>query len=130
MKTILNAQVTNSGGRKGQAYSTDGIFEIDLKENSPEQLFAAALASSFNEVVIGLASEQGLDQTEEFAISVQVSLQREEEGDFLEIELDAYLPGLKKEQAAELMQDAYDLCPFSQAVSENVDFHLHLLMDD
>lgn len=130
MKSIYNAQITNSGGRNGQAYSTDGSFEMDLKESSPEQLFAAALATSFNEVLLKIAAEQALEKADEFAISVQVSLQQEEEEDFLEIELDAFLPGLEKEQAAELLQDAYELCPFSQSVSENVDFHLHLLMDE
>ena len=130
MKSIFNAQITNTGGRKGRAYSTDGSFDMDLQETSPEQLFASALSTSFNEVLSKLAREKGLEQADEFAISILVSLQREEEEDFLEIELDAYLPGLEKEEGAELLGEAYELCPFSQAVSENVDFHLHLLMDE
>ena len=132
--------ITNSGGRSGIAYSPDGHFEVALspaavaQENlrlqaSPEQLFAAAFASSFSETLLRLAKEQGFQETAAFTISAEVSVLTDEEGEYLEIELDAYLPGLDREMAQTLIENAHDHCPYSQAVFENVTVHLHLLED-
>lgn len=133
--------ITNSGGRSGIAYSSDGQFEValgplaivgeDLRfQASPEQLFAAAFASSFSETLLRLAKEHGLEETGAFTISAEVALLTDDEGEFLEIELDAYLPGLDREIAQALIEETHEHCPYSQAVLENVTVHLHLLEDE
>lgn len=133
--------ITNSGGRSGIAYSADGHFEVALSpialakeeislQASPEQLFAAAFASSFSETLLRLAEERGFHETAAFTISAEVSVLSDEEGDYLEIELDAYLPGLDREMAQALIEKTHDHCPYSQAVFENVTVHLHLLEDE
>ena len=59
MKVLYTAVVTNTGGRSGKAYSTDGKFEVnvampvemggkDPDATNPEQLFAAGYSSCFN----------------------------------------------------------------------------------
>jgi Ohr subfamily peroxiredoxin len=133
--------ITNSGGRSGIAYSTDGRFEVALgplnlveetirMQASPEQLFAAAFASSFSETLLRLAGEGGFQETAAFTVTAEVSVLSDEEGECLEIELDAYLPGLDREKAQSLTEAAHEHCPYSQAVLDNVTVHLHLLEDE
>lgn len=138
---MKDMSITNSGGRSGIAYSSDGQFEVALGplavvsedirlQASPEQLFAAAFSSSFAETLIRLAKERSLQETGAFTITAEATLLADEEGDYLEIELDAYLPGLDREIAQALIEETHDHCPYSQAVLENVTVHLHLLEDE
>ena len=69
MKILYTAEVTVTGGRNGQARSSDGALEVKLSVpremggtgdlgTNPEQLFAAGLAACFQPALIGGCTTQ------------------------------------------------------------------------
>lgn len=141
MKTIFESQATNTGGRDGQVRSTDGVLDFalsmpnaqgkpDPKSTNPEELFAAAYASCFAGALQAVAKEQGVDDLGEFNVTANISLNKEEEGFFLEATLDSYLPTLDKKKGKELINAAHEVCPYSKATRDNITVHLNLLLDE
>src|SRR5258708_12486063 len=74
MKILYTAAVTVTGGRNGQARSSDGAFEFKLSVpremdgtgdlgTNPEQLFTAGYAACFQSAIIGAARRNHLDSS-------------------------------------------------------------------
>jgi lipoyl-dependent peroxiredoxin len=119
------------GGRDGNTGTTDGRFEVDLvrpKElggkgngNNPEQLFASAYAACFLSSMQFLASEGGARVPADAEVMATVALGRRDEGGLgLEIALDVRLPGLTRREAEALVENAHQICPYSNATRNNV----------
>ena len=134
MKTLYTATAINNGGREGQVRSDDGILDFELGQpgdkTSPEQLFAAAYASSFGSALKVAADNQNID-IEDFNVTATVELGMNEDDDKqLSVILDSYLPGVDVETGEELVDEAYEICPFSRATMDNLDVTLNLLLDE
>jgi len=141
MKTIFESQATNTGGRAGHVRSGDGVLDFDIsmpnaqgkpdpKSTNPEELFAAAYASCFAAALQAVAKEQGVDDLGDFSVTANISLNKEEEGFFLEATLDSYLPALDKKKGKELINAAHEICPYSKATRDNITVHLNLMLDE
>jgi Ohr subfamily peroxiredoxin len=118
-----------TGGPNGAARSTDGHLDIKLPEPHPaaEQLFAAAWSACFIGA-IGLAAAQkkiALPATPE--IDATIDLLHADSGFFLRARLNVSVPGVDREVARALVDAAHGICPYSKAISGNIDVELNVV---
>jgi osmotically inducible protein OsmC len=139
MKVLYTAAATATGGREGQAKSSDGALSVALampKEmggagrpgTNPEQLFAAGYAACFESAIRFLAQQQNKQITDS-AVTARVGIGPRDAGGFgLAVELDVSLKGVSKPEAEALAALAHGtVCPYSNAVRGNVDVKVTLV---
>jgi len=133
-KAIYTALVHTTGGRDGASRSSDGRLDIKHsvpggpgKGTNPEQLFAAGWSACF-EGALGLAaSKRKVTLPKDTAIDAEIDLCNDESGYFLQARLNVSLPGLKRDVAQTLIDDAHATCPYSKATRGNIDVEIHLV---
>ncbi len=130
-ESFYTAAVIVTGGRSGQAQSSDRNLAVSLsipKEmggnsvtgTNPEQLFAAAFASSFEDALITAAKRQHIELSEAF-IQARIGLGPIEKGaNGLSVALHIYLPGVEKSKAETLVAQAESICPYASATRGNI----------
>ena len=134
MDIIYTAVATARGGREGEVVSDDGVLDLMLahpKElggpggdtTNPEQLFAAGYSACFHSAVKRLAGKEKLDVTGS-SITARVGLGVDGHAFGLAVTLIGLFPTLDEDSAAELMEKAHQVCPYSRATSGNVEVHL------
>ena len=135
MQVLYTAEATAWGGREGRSASSDGNLDVQLvvpKElggpggagTNPEMLFAAGYAGCFHSALKLVARSQKLD-VEESAVTVRVGIGPNDAGGFgLTADIEAELPGLDREQALALVEQAHAVCPYSNATRGNVEVTL------
>jgi Ohr subfamily peroxiredoxin len=135
MKVLYTAEATVTGGRDaGHGRTSDGALDVQLRSpvelggegggTNPEQLFAVGYAACFESALKTVARRQKLD-ADDVSIDSQVDLGPTDERAFtLAVTLDVTVPGLDEDQAAELVQAAHKVCPYSNATRGNIDVGL------
>jgi lipoyl-dependent peroxiredoxin len=130
---------TATGGRDGRARTKDGAFEVQLatpKElgggggagNNPEQLFAAGYAACFLGAMKFVAAQGGPKVPGEATVTATVGIGPRSEGGFgLDVGLDVALPGLERAEAEALVDQAHQVCPYSNATRGNVPVRLRVV---
>jgi len=138
MSVLYTAHATADAGRNGRAYSDDDRLNVALSMpkalggddgpgTNPEQLFAAGYAACFMSAMNLVASQSGLELSDEARVSADVGIGPRQEGGFgLEVTLTATLPGLGVDQANELLVKTEQVCPYSNATRGNVQTILRL----
>ena len=124
-------------GRNGQAYTDDDMLKIDLRipkemggpggATNPEQLFAAGYAACFHSAlkVVAQRTGQSVDGSE---VSASVGIGAQPDGGFgLAVELDVHVPELDDASAQELVEQAHEVCPYSNATRGNIDVVLRVV---
>lgn len=134
-KIVYTGEATAEGGRGGHVRTADGRLDLELDVpaelggsggpgTNPEQLFAAGYAACFESVLLSLAARQKL-AIPRARLTARVGIGPTGDGGFgLTAALDLDAPGLDRRQAANLLEQAYELCPYSRAVRGNVDVAL------
>jgi Ohr subfamily peroxiredoxin len=134
-KVVYTAKTHTSGGREnGVSRSSDGRLDVKLSlpgsvriGTNPEQLFAAGWSACF-ESAIGLAAhKRKIALPADLAIHAEVDLKLAESGYFLSTRLNISLPGIEREVAQSLLDEADQLCPYSKATRGNVDVAINLV---
>ncbi len=133
VQPVYTASATATGdGRGGHTRSSDGVLDLDLavpqemggpggRLTNPEQLFAAGYAACFHSALKVVAGKQNITLTDT-AITVDVGIGPNGSGGFgLTVAVEAELPGLDETQAQQLLDQAHQVCPYSNAVRGNVD---------
>jgi Ohr subfamily peroxiredoxin len=133
MQAVYTASATATGdGRGGRTRSSDGVLDLDLavpKEmggpggalTNPEQLFAAGYAACFHSALKIVAGKRKITLTDT-AITVDVGIGPNGSGSFgLQIAIEAELPGLDEATAKSLLDQAHQVCPYSNATRGNVE---------
>jgi lipoyl-dependent peroxiredoxin len=132
---LYTAEATATGGREGQARTSDGRIEVDLdvpKEmggtggpgTNPEQLFAIGYAACFQSALLRFAAGRRLD-LDSSRITARVGIGPVEQGGFgLAVALDLDAPGIDRDEAVDLMNRAHEACPYSRATRGNIDVTL------
>jgi Ohr subfamily peroxiredoxin len=135
VQILYQAEGTAWGGREGRSASSDGNLDVQLvvpKElggpggpgTNPEQLFAVGYAGCFHSALKLVARSKKLDVSES-AITVRVGLGPDDSGAFgLAVTIEAELPGLDRQTALGLVEDAHKVCPYSNATRGNVEVEL------
>src|SRR3954451_15951696 len=126
MDVLYTATAHATGdGRNGHATSDDGILDLDLRipkemggsggATNPEQLFAAGYAACFHSALKLVGQREGADLTGT-EVSASVSIGVLESGGFgLAVELDVHAPALEHDAALRLVEQAHEVCPYSNA---------------
>ena len=126
------ASATAIGGRDGRAYTDDKTLDLKLatpreiggaggEGTNPEQLFAAGYSACFLSALHLVARRQKIDLHSDTAVTANVGIGPNGAGGFgLAIELVADLPGIDRTIAEQLVAAAHQVCPFSNAIRNNV----------
>ena len=93
--------------------------------NNPEQLFAAGYAACFHSALQMVARASRADITDS-SVGARVGIGRQGEGFGLEVTLEVVLPNVPADQARALMEQAHQVCPYSNATRGNIDVVLEL----
>jgi osmotically inducible protein OsmC len=134
-KVVYTAKTHTTGGREnGGSRSSDGRLDVKLSlpgsawmGTNPEQLFAAGWSACF-ESAIGLAArKRKVSLPADVAIDADVDLHLGEGGYSLSSRLNISLPGIEREVAQALLDEAHQLCPYSKATRGNIDVAINLV---
>lgn len=134
---LYRAQAQASGGREGHAVSSDQVLQVALSTpeelggtggpgTNPEQLFAAAYAACFLGAVKFVAARQQIALPRQAAVEADVGIGEISSGFGIEVALSISLPGLASADAERLVQQAHIVCPYSNAIRNNVDVKLQI----
>lgn len=138
MKSLYEAKATATGGRNGHVRSNDGVLDLDLSIPkglggpgkslpNPEQLFAAGYAACFDSALAYVAGQQHVKLSGS-QVDAAVSIGSREAGGFeLAVRLEVSLPGVPRDQAQELVDAAHSVCPYSNAVRNNIEVDVKLV---
>jgi len=138
MKKLYTANVTAMGGREGHIKSDDGVldFKIEIPKEmggrggaftNPEQLFAAGYAACFDSALSLVSRTQKIKLTKTSVVA-SVSIGQNDEGRFLlSVDLAVTIPGIEREIAQKLLEQAHQVCPYSNATRGNIEVNLKLL---
>jgi osmotically inducible protein OsmC len=133
---IYTAAATATGGRNGHVVSSDKVLDLEVRMpkefggpggayTNPEQLFAAGYSACFDSALNHVMKSEKVTAADT-AVRAHVSIGSNDAGGFaLAITLDVNVPGLDQQKAAELVEKAHHVCPYSNATRGNVEVTLH-----
>lgn len=132
MEKLYTAVATATGGRNGKVKSSDGILDLEVRMpkalggandnyTNPEQLFAAGYSACFDSA-LKLVIKMAKVTTGETSVKAAVSIGKIENGGFgIGVELFVNVPGVEQAKAEELVHQAHQVCPYSNATRGNID---------
>ncbi|KIR62088.1 MULTISPECIES: organic hydroperoxide resistance protein [Micromonospora] len=135
MQVLYTANARATGdGRDGHVRTSDGTFELDLaipKEMggaggaaNPEQLFAAGYAACFHSALRLVARRAKADVTGS-VVDAEVGIGANGSGGFgLAVTLVVDLPAVPRPAAEQLVEQAHQVCPYSNATRGNIEVTL------
>ncbi|MFJ8631837.1 organic hydroperoxide resistance protein [Streptomyces sp. NPDC093568] len=134
MDALYTAVATATHGRDGRAVSNDGKIDLKLappvelggngEGTNPEQLFAAGYAACFGSA-LGLVGRQAKVDVSDAAVTAEVGIGKQGEGFGLQVTLRVELPDtLDEETGRKLVEQAHQVCPYSNATRGNIDVDL------
>jgi len=126
---IYTAKTHTTGGREhGASRSSDGQLDVKLAPpgskrigTNPEQMFAAGWSACF-EGALGLAAHRKkIKLSPDVAIDAEVDLHLDDGEYFLSARLNISIPGIERDVAQGLVEDAERICPYSKAIRGNIE---------
>ncbi|MDE5440325.1 Ohr family peroxiredoxin [Bradyrhizobium sp. CSA207] len=134
-KLLYTARTQTAGGRQdGMSRSSDGRLDVRLSPpggagigTNPEQLFAAGWSACFEGAMEIAARKRKIAFPRKCAIDAEVDLLLDQDAYFLRARLNVSLPGLDRDIARDLINEAHRTCPYSKAVRGNIDVTLDLI---
>ncbi|MFG1837705.1 organic hydroperoxide resistance protein [Micromonospora sp. NPDC049175] len=135
MQVLYTASATASGdGRDGRVETSDGTLALDLavpKEMggaggaaNPEQLFAAGYAACFHSA-LRLVGRRAKADVSDSVVAAEVGIGPNGSGGFgLTVRLVVDLPAVSRETAEQIVEQAHQVCPYSNATRGNIDVAL------
>ncbi|WP_444889104.1 organic hydroperoxide resistance protein [Microbulbifer sp. DLAB2-AA] len=138
MKALYTAVATATGGRDGQAASSDGALDVKLsipKElggdggsgTNPEQLFAAGYSACFIGAMKFVADKEKVATPNDTSVRAEVGIGPSGKGFGLEVDLYIELPGMDQVVAERVALKAHEeVCPYSNATRNNITARLHI----
>lgn len=131
---LYTAKTHTTGGREGHARSDDGQLDIALSTpgsnrpgSNPEQLFAAGWSACFEGAMKIAARKLQINVPADVAIDAEIDLGKAADGFQLQARLNVSLPGLEREQAQALVDEAHRTCPYSKATRGNIGVQIRVL---
>ena len=119
----------SKGGREGRVNIENGGLALSMsfpKElggagdgHNPEQLFAIGYAACFNQAVIALARNHGIDPAKA-VVTCQVTIDKDDVSFALKADMTLHVPGADKAAVQTLLDDAHKICPYSRATRGNI----------
>jgi len=134
-KVVYTARTHTTGGREnGASRSSDGRLDIKLSTpgavrigTNPEQLFAAGWSACFESAIGLVARKKKITLPADVAIDAEVDLNLADGGYFLRARLNVSLPGVERDVAQSLVDEAHEICPYSKATRGNIEVAINLV---
>jgi lipoyl-dependent peroxiredoxin len=134
-KLLYTAKTHTTGGREnGASRSSDGRLDVRLSTpgsarigTNPEQLFAVGWSACFESAMGIAARKMKIALPADLAIDAEVDLNLADSGYFLRARLNVSLPGVEREAAQALVDEAERTCPYSKATRGNIDVAITLI---
>ncbi|MEB0138431.1 MULTISPECIES: organic hydroperoxide resistance protein [unclassified Undibacterium] len=139
MQVIYTAHATATGGRDGRAVSSDNHLDVQLstpKElggaggagTNPEQMFAAGYSACFIGAMKFVAASGKIALPPDVSVNGSVGIGPNSSGGFaISVALEVNLPGMERSAAQALVDQAHQVCPYSNATRGNVDVSITLI---
>jgi lipoyl-dependent peroxiredoxin len=134
-KVVYTAKTHTVGGRaNGASRSSDGRLDVKLSTpgsarigTNPEQLFAAGWSACFESAIEFAARQMKVALPTEVSIDAEVDLVQGADGYFLRARLNVSLPGVDRQVAQKLVDEAHQICPYSKATRGNIEVAITLI---
>jgi Ohr subfamily peroxiredoxin len=134
---LYTAVATAENGRDGRVATDDGKLDVIVNPpielggtgagTNPEQLFAAGYSACFQSALSVVARRAKVDVSGS-RVTAKVGLGKTESGGFgLTVELDIAIPDIPADTAATLVEQAHEVCPYSNATRGNVEVTLSVV---
>ena len=134
---LYTAHATATGGREGKAVSSDQALDVKLSTprelggaggegTNPEQLFAAGYSACFIGAMKAVSAREKIKLPAEPTIEGSVGIGQIPGGFGLAVELKIAVPGMQREELQALVEQAHQVCPYSNATRGNIDVTLTL----
>jgi lipoyl-dependent peroxiredoxin len=132
MKILYKANAVSSGGRDGKVRVDNSSLEFEMAVPAelggtgktgvnPEQLFAAGYAACFESALLHVARRKNLT-LESTSVAVEVGIGPNDKGGFLlTVSIKAAILGVDQTTADLLVQEANQVCPYSNATRGNIE---------
>lgn len=132
---LFSTSATAHGGRDGKITTEDNHLEVTLSVpraiggaggdgTNPEQLFAAGYAACFQSAMSLIARRKKVDIANS-TVTGKVSLLSNSTGGYkLGVELVVAVPGVASDVVREVVEQAHQVCPYSNATRSNIDVKL------
>lgn len=131
---LYTAVATAENGRDGRVSSDDGQLDVVVNPpksmggngagTNPEQLFAAGYSACFQGALSLVARKAKVD-IKGSTVTAKVGIGKLETGGFgLEVELQASIPNVDEATAKDLLEQAHQVCPYSNATRGNIKVEL------
>ncbi|GAB2828004.1 organic hydroperoxide resistance protein [Streptomyces daliensis] len=128
------AVATAENGRDGRVSTDDGQLDVVVnppKEmggsgagTNPEQLFAAGYSACF-QGALGVVARKEKTDISGSTVTAKVSIGSTPEGGFgLKVAIEANIPNVDAAKAKELVEQAHQVCPYSNATRGNIEVTL------
>lgn len=139
MNILYTASATATGdGRNGHTRSSDGRLDLDLAVpvemggagggSNPEELFAAGYAACFHSA-LKLVAGKAKAPIADTAVTADVSIGPNGNGGFgLAVALHVELSGVDEETGRQLVEQAHQVCPYSNATRGNIEVSLDTIV--
>lgn len=136
MTTLYSTGVTAVGGRSGNVRSDDGLLDLRLAlpkalggngdATNPEQLFAAGYAACFENAIIHITRNKAQKVgDDDIVVVATVGMSPNGRGGFgLSVTLAVTIAGVDQNTAEEIVREAHEVCPYSNAVRGNIEVEL------
>ncbi|WP_343753487.1 Ohr family peroxiredoxin, partial [Lentibacillus halophilus] len=131
---LFTSKAIAANGRDGHVRSADGYIDLNLvnplipngdEGADPEQLFAAAYAACFDRAVQLAAEKKHESVDSETTVEVSLCNDADDGGYKIAVNLDVRIEGANPEEAEELANEAYLICPYSKAIGNNINVTLN-----
>ena len=136
-KLVYTAKTHTTGGREnGMSHSSDGRLDLKLSipggpgtGTNPEQLFAAGWSACFIGAMAAAARKRKIRLPADTAIDAEVDLNQilADGTYFLRARLNVSLPGVERELAQTIVNDAHEICPYSRVTRGNIEVAINLV---
>lgn len=125
---MFTAEAISKGGRSGTIQTPDGLLNVTLGDPleqgdgkrgpSPELLFAGAYSACYHGALNNVASSLGTPVVDS-TVRALVSLIEDDQGGYrLAVELRVQLPGINRNRAQHILEEAHRTCPYSKVRSD------------
>jgi osmotically inducible protein OsmC len=125
---VYTAKTHTTGGRQGESFSSDGNLDIQLTPpggngagTNPEQLFAAGWSACYLSAMGLVAGQHKVKLPADTAVDAEVDLVNADGGFSLQARLNISVPGVDRELAQTIADEAHQVCPYSKATRGNID---------
>lgn len=130
-KVLYTGRTHTSGGRDGAARSDDGRLDVKLSPpgsahagTNPEQLFAAGWSACFIGAIGKAAGKRDVKLPGDLSVAAEVDLGSTNGAYLLQARLKVNMPGIERELATALVEEAHQTCPYSKATRGNINVEL------